>query len=176
MRLSLYILTFVFFVSCKTSKTEVEYLNKTQISEYYDSGEIKSIGAIDDFHKEFNNFRVGFWREFYKNGNLKSEGNYKLDTYKQCCTGGICDGYYSYKYGEWKYYHENGNLKAKGTYRIGKKNKKTNCEEGDEINFGYITNFWIFYDVNGNEIKPSEKEISVIENSSYLDEFEMSKY
>ena len=176
MRLSIYILTFVFFVSCKTSRAEVEYLNKTEISEYYDSGEIKSVGSIDAFHKEYNNFRVGFWREFYKNGNLKSEGNYKLDTYKQCCTGGICDGYYSYKYGEWKYYFENGNLKAKGTYRIGKKHKKTSCEGGDEINFGYITNSWIFYDIKSNEIKPSDKDILEIENSSYLDQFDMSKY
>ncbi|WP_291139191.1 toxin-antitoxin system YwqK family antitoxin [Flavobacterium sp. UBA7663] len=176
MRLPLYMLTFLFFVSCRTSRTEVEYLNKTEISEYYDNGEIKSIGAIDYFHKEFNNFRVGFWREFYKNGNLKSEGNYKLDTYKQCCTGGICNGYYSYKYGEWKYYHENGNLKTKGTYRMGKKHKKTSCEGGDEINFGYITNSWIFYDINENEIKPSQEDILEIENSSYLDEFQMSKY
>ena len=104
------------------------------------------------------------------------EGNYKLDTYKQCCVSGFCDGYYSYKYGEWKYYHENGKLKAKGTYRIGKKHKKTSCEGGDEINFGYVTNNWKFYDVDGNEIKPSEKDILEIENSSYLDEFEMSKY
>ena len=60
MRIPSFILIFVFFVSCKTSRTHSENLNKTEFSEYYDGGEIKSLGSIDDFHKEF-----------YKNGNLK---------------------------------------------------------------------------------------------------------
>ncbi len=176
MKSSFFLFSLILFLSCKTSSIEVNHLKENEITLFYDTREVKNIGVIDAFHKEYNNFRVGFWKEFHKNGKLKSEGNYKLDTYKQCCVSGFCDGYYSYKYGEWKYYHENGNLKAKGTYRIGKKYKKTSCEGGDEINFGYVTNNWNFYDTNGNEMKPSEKDILEIENSSYLDEFDMSKY
>ena len=56
-----------------------------------------------------------------------------------------------------------------------KKNNKTSCEGGDEINFGYITDTWIFYDVNSNKIKPSEKDILEIQNSSFLDEWDMKK-
>ena len=175
MRITIYILSFLLFVSCKTAQIKSELPSKNAITEYYESGEIKSVGAIDEFHKEFNNYRIEFWKEFNRNRNLKASGNYKLDTYTQCCTGGICDGFYSYKYGEWKYYYDNGKLKAKGTYRIGKKHKETSCEGGDEINFGFVTDSWIFYDNNGKEIEPTEKEIAEIENSSILDEWDMMK-
>ncbi|MCG2432117.1 toxin-antitoxin system YwqK family antitoxin [Aequorivita xiaoshiensis] len=175
MRNTLYILTFLLFVSCKTAQIKSELPIKNTITEYYESGEIKSVGAIDEFHKEFNNYRIGFWKEFYKNGILKASGNYKLDTYTQCCTGGICDGFYSYKFGEWNYYYDNGNLKANGTYKIGKKHKETSCEGGDEINFGFVTDSWVFYDKNGKKIIPTEKDISEIEKSSFIDEWDMGK-
>lgn len=175
LKLKIYILIFSCFFSCKTIQNEPELPKTNSITEYYESGEIKSIGAIDEFHKEFNNYRIGFWKEFYRNGILKASGNYKLDTYTQCCTAGICDGFYSYKYGEWKYYYDNGKLKAKGTYRIGKKYKETSCEGGDEINFGFVTDSWNFYDNNGKEIEPDEKDINEIEKSSFLDEWDMMK-
>ncbi len=98
-----------------------------------------------------------------------------MDTYTQCCTGGICDGFYSYKYGEWNYYHDNGKLKAKGKYRIGKKYKETSCEGGDKINFGFVTDSWNFYDNNGKEIEPTEKDIAEIEKSSFIDEWDRTK-
>jgi len=175
MRITIYILIFLLFVSCKTTQTKTELPIKNTITEYYKSGEIKSVGTIDDFHKEFNNYRIGFWKEFYRNGNLKASGNYKLDTYTQCCTGGICDGFYSYKYGEWNYYYDNGKLKAKGQYRIGKKHKETSCEGGDEINFGFVTNSWNFYDNKGKKSEPTEKDIAEIEKSSFIDEWDMMK-
>ena len=175
MRIIIYILTFLLFVSCKTTQTKLELLEKNIATEYYDSGEIKSVGTIEDFHKEYNNYRIGFWREFYRDGMLKESGNYKLDTYTQCCTGGICDGFYSYKFGEWSYYHQNGKLKAKGKYRIGKKYIKTSCEGGDEINFGFVSDNWKFYDENGNEITPTKNDIAEIEKTSILDEWNMTK-
>jgi antitoxin component YwqK of YwqJK toxin-antitoxin module len=175
MRNTIYILTLILFVSCKTVQNKSELPTKSTITEYYESGEIKSVGAVDEFHREFNNYRVGPWKEFYENGNLKAYGNYKLDTYTQCCTGGVCDGFYSFKYGEWNYYYDNGKLKAKGTYRIGKKHKETSCEGGDEIKFGFVTDSWKFYDTNGKEIKPTEKNIAEIEKSSFLDEWDMMK-
>ena len=175
MRITIYILIFPFFLSCKTTQTKSETPIKNTITEYYESGEIKSFGTIDSFHKEYNNYRIGLWKEFYRNGNLKSVGNYKLDTYTQCCTSGICDGFYSYKYGEWTYYYDNGKLKAKGKYRIGKKHKKTSCKGGDEINFGFVTDSWSFYNNSGKEINPTQKDIAEIEKTSILDEWDMMK-
>ena len=175
MNKTIYILIFLIIASCKTVQIESEFPKTNTITEYYKSGEIKSVGNIDDFNKEFNNYRIGFWNEFYKNGKLKSSGNYKLDTYTQCCTSGICDGYYSYKIGEWIYYHDNGKLKARGIYRIGKKHKETSCENGDEINFGFVTENWEFYDKNGMKTTASENDINEIEKSSFLDEWNMMK-
>tara|TARA_B100000795_G_scaffold264965_1_gene246161 strand:+ start:2284 stop:2814 length:531 start_codon:yes stop_codon:yes gene_type:complete len=175
MKITIYILTFLLFVSCKTVQIETELPKTNTITEYYENGQIKSVGNIDEFHKEFNNYRIGFWNEFHANGKLKASGNYKLDTYTQCCTGGICDGFYSYKYGEWIYYYDDGQLKAKGIYQIGKKNKETSCEGGDEINFGFITDSWKFYSNSGKEIKPTKKNIEEIEKSSFLDEWDMRK-
>lgn len=48
--------------------------------------------------------RDGRFEEFYKNGNLASEGNYD---------DGLEEGY-------WKDYHENGKLAAEGYYSKGK--------------------------------------------------------
>lgn len=175
MRISIYILTFLLFVSCKLTQIKSEVPPENIITEYYESGEIKSVGTIDDFHKEFNNYRIGFWKEYYRNGNLKSTGNYKLDTYTQCCTGELCDGFYSYKYGEWNYYYDNGKLKAKGKYRIGKKHKQTNCEGGDMIKFGFVTDSWNFYNSKGKSINPSQKYINEIEKLSFIDEWDMRK-
>ena len=175
MKITIYILIFLVLGSCKAVQIEADSPKTNPVVDYYKTGQIKSIGNIDDFFKEYYNYRIGFWNEFYENGKLKSSGNYNLDTYTQCCTGGICSGFYSYKYGEWNYYYDNGNLKAKGKYRIGKKHKETSCEGGDEINFGFVTDSWIFYDKDGNKIIPTEKDISEIEKSSFIDEWDMRK-
>ncbi|MDP2160197.1 MAG: hypothetical protein Q8K02_06925 [Flavobacterium sp.] len=137
--------------------------------EYYQNGKIKSVTNTDIL----TGLRIGFWNEFYENGQLKESGNYKLDSYKQCCTAGLCDEFYSYKFGEWLYYHQNGKLKAKGIYKIGTKNRNTSCEGGAEINFGFVTDNWKFYDENGNEIKPNSNEINEIEKSSYITEWDL---
>lgn len=174
MKIRYYFIISICFFSCKS--TEIQYdLYKTNTKvEYYDNGKVRSVGNIEDFFAKDYAFRIGLWSEFYRNGSLKESGHYKFDTYIQCCTSGICDGYYSYKIGEWIYYHENGNVKAKGIYRIGKKHKNTSCESGDKINFGYITEDWKFYNVMGKEIKPTRNDIAEIEKSSVLDELDMS--
>ena len=172
MKILLYLLLIFSVLSCGCSKTNSELAKTNTKVIYYPNGKIKSVGNTDDFTKEF---RIGYWNEFYENGQLKESGNYNLDTYKECCTAGICDGYYSYKIGEWLYYYENGKLKAKGTYKIGKKAKNTNCGINAEINFGYVTESWIFYDSNGNQIKPNSDNINEIEKSSYINQFDMVK-
>jgi len=169
------VIIFIFsvIVSCKSVQDNSEPPQTKMIVDHYKNGQIKSVGEEDVRFKDFQ-FRIGHWKEFYENGQLRESGNYELGTYKQCCTLGICDAFYSYKIGEWTYYHPNGQLKAKGTYEIGTKHKKTSCQGGDEINFGYVTDSWVFYDEDGMEIIPKENEIAEIEGSSVLDEWDMN--
>ena len=61
-------------------------------------------------------------KEYYDNGNLKSEGNFSL--YSDCISNINCSGcpecllpVYR-KNGKWKYYYENGKLKKEGNYII----------------------------------------------------------
>jgi len=173
MKIRYFYIILVLIFGCKSAKVESDLPKTNTKVKYHDNGVVKSIGNVEDFFAEHYSYRIGLWSEFYKNGKLKESGNYKLDTYIQCCSSGLCDGYYSYKIGEWVYYHENGNLKAKGVYRIGKKHKETNCEDGDKIYFGYVTDEWKFYDKNGTEIKPTKNDIAEIEKSSFLDEWDM---
>lgn len=172
MRTTIYILLIFCLLSCSSSKANYELVKINTKVIYYPNGKIKSIGNTDDFTKEY---RIGHWNEFYENGQLKESGYYNLETYQECCISGICDAYYSYKIGEWLYYHENGKLKAKGTYRIGKKLKKTNCGNNVEINFGYVTKSWLFFDKEGNQITSNSDDISEIEKSSYINQFDIMK-
>lgn len=172
MKISPYTVLFLLMAfSCKSAKLESEHVKINTKTNYYENGFVKSVGNLDS--ELLLRGKIGLWNEFYENGKLKESGIYKSDFYTDCCTGGLCDMVYSYKVGEWNYYHKNGKLKAKGIYGIGKKNIETSCEGGDEIRFGYITENWKFYDLNGNEIRPTNKQISEIEKSSYSTEWEL---
>ena len=57
--------------------------------------------------------------------------------------------------------------------KIDKKHIETTCEGGDEINIGFLNENWKFYDKNGTQIKPTEKEIKEIEESGIVDEFDV---
>ena len=66
-------------------------------------------------------------KEYYDNGNLKSEGKWKSLTDCTSIGGPIdcqgdgcveCVGPTKRKTGLWKYYFDNGNLKMKGSYQI----------------------------------------------------------
>ena len=171
MKSTLYILILFILFSCKSSKLSLELTKVNTKVEYYQNGKVKNVVNTDSL----TGLRIGFWNEFYENGQLKESGNYKLDSYKQCCVAGLCDEFYSYKFGEWVYYHQNGKLRAKGIYKIGKKNRNTSCEGGAEINFGFVNENWKFYNENGNEIKPNSNDIAEIEKSSYLTEWDLIK-
>tara|TARA_B110000238_G_C15852571_1_gene321691 strand:- start:92 stop:607 length:516 start_codon:yes stop_codon:yes gene_type:complete len=170
MKQSIILILILISFNCKT----VEKVSEKNAKEYYKTGELKATGLIEEDFSKYSNYRKGLWKEFYKSGKQKESGNYKLDTYTNCCTGGICETYYSYKYGEWLYYHENGKLKAKGIYKIIKKHKKTSCEGGNKINYGVIDNSWKFFDLKGNKIEPTEKNISEIQKRSVLDSWDMT--
>jgi len=136
MKTLIYILIAFMFLGCKTKKyvsdetldkyvkeldeLHSEYVKNSFQIKFYGNGFTKSIGKINpDFFS--NAARIGLWSEFYENGRLKESGEYKTDSYVNCCIAGPCDIIYSYKIGEWNYYHENGQLRAKGIYKIDKK-------------------------------------------------------
>lgn len=187
MRTFIYFLTLFIIFGCKTNRVvtnknldtyvkeldqlQSEYIENSFKIEFYNNGFTKSIGKINpDFLS--NAARIGVWSEFYENGKLKETGEYKTDSYVNCCFTGPCDVIYSYKFGEWNYYHDNGKLRAKGVYRIDKKHIDTSCKGGDEINIGFLNKNWKFYDKTGTEITPTEKEIQEIQESGIVSEFD----
>ncbi len=172
MKVPLYIFITVLLFGCKSIPIEKEHIDKRTEIDFYETGFIKSIGLIDsnDFSKAA---RIGLWTEFYDNGKLKETGEYKNSTYVNCCIAGPCDITYSYKVGEWKYFHENGQLKAQGVYKIDKKHIDTTCEGGDEIYVGYLNAGWEFYNKDGTQMTPTDKEIKEIEESGIIDEFDL---
>ena len=108
----------------------VELVKLDVKTDYYDNGNVKVVATYKDdlpegIRREYSEegeivssyiFKHGiiigkgiitekgekdsYWREFYDQGNLKAEGNYKNDI----------------KTGEWKYYHKNGNLEQIGLF------------------------------------------------------------
>lgn len=162
----------LFLFNCKSAIDKNIKEDKIIEINYYDNGFIKSIGQIDSTYYT-KAARVGFWCEFYENGKLKSAGEFKTSSYVNCCIAGPCNIIYCYKTGNWCYYFENGNLKAKGVYEIKSKWINTSCDGGDEINFGFVTKSWIFYDKKGSQINPSENDIKEIEDSGIINEFDM---
>src|SRR5690606_32301202 len=106
MKTFIYILIVFMFLGCKTKKhvsdetldkyvkeideLHSEYVKNSFKVEFYDNGFTKSIGKINP---EFltNAARIGLWSEFYENGKLKETGEYKTDSYVNCCIAGPCD-------------------------------------------------------------------------------------
>ncbi|MBU2995489.1 hypothetical protein KO500_03555 [Cellulophaga baltica] len=76
-------------------------LAKTYTKNYYDSGELKSEGWIDD------NSKSGYWLFYYKNGKVSEQGHYKNNKK---------DAY-------WHYFSKHGKPTKAGNYIKGKKSK-----------------------------------------------------
>ncbi|MBF9254848.1 hypothetical protein I2I11_16215 [Pontibacter sp. 172403-2] len=104
----------------------------------YESRKVKAIGnyALADDNTS-SNLKAGYWKEYHENGNLKSEGNYKLGSFLQCCTGGLCSDYYMYRDGKWKYYNEKGELEYEVEFIPSRLHVKTSCGS-DSLTFGLI--------------------------------------
>jgi len=101
---------------------------------------------------ETSRYKIGIWKEYYDNGQIKEEGKYLIGRYVQCCLSGPCLRYYNYKVGKWKYYYQNGILELEGNYKIKKLWIDTNCG-GDYIKYGVLDSDTKFYDQSGNRIK-----------------------
>lgn len=101
------------FVSCFT------YAQKLH-KEYYDNGQLKSVGQQKGLKKGEREIysissregikyedekKVGEWKFYYKNGQLSSIGSYRDEK----------------RIGEWKFYYENGQLRSEGKFKNDKR-------------------------------------------------------
>ncbi|WP_345003681.1 hypothetical protein [Snuella lapsa] len=85
-----------------------------------------------------SDLRVGYWKEYSENGNLKMEGHYKLSSYLGCGVGGLFRAFIYYRTGLWKIYDDSGNLKYELTFEPTELHVNTTCEGGDKLLFGII--------------------------------------
>ena len=102
-------------------------------------GTLLGFGRLAMYDKEISEIKVGFWKEFYSNGKLKSEGNYKIGSYIDCCMGGSCRSFYNYRAGNWKYYNKKGEFDFSVVYTPTSLHINTRCEEGDSLVYGLIS-------------------------------------
>lgn len=112
-----------------------------------------------DFKGDINQY----WKEFYKSGELKSEGEMIFKSFTQCCTAGPCEMPYGYKVGFWRYYFRNGKLKSKGNYSTQIYNFPTSCKGGDDILIQKVSSNWKNFDINGKDIKISKDILRELE-------------
>jgi len=120
---------------------------------------------VHDEEGENTFLKVGEWIEYYEDGELKSIGTYAVGDYIQCCTAGPCREYYNYKVGQWEYRYPSGRMKAKGIYDIADWHIKTSCEGGDLMKFGRINAEWEIYYTSGEKVDSLEryrKELEVV--------------
>ena len=103
-----------------------------------EEGKIVGKGRLAIHDNETSNLKVGNWKEYDQSGILISEGNYKIGSFIDCCTGGACKSFYYYREGLWKYYSKNGDLKYELIYTPTKLKVDTRCQGGDKLLFGLI--------------------------------------
>lgn len=112
-----------------------------------------SIGftVLDPF-MEYHNRKIGEWKGYYSNGQLKFIGKYAMGATTTCQFAGPTISGYSFKRGEWIYFYVNGQIEAKGTYLPYTKSYNHNCGE-DAHYVSYPDSNWHYWNENGIEIK-----------------------
>ena len=110
-------------------------------TDYYENGQIKSEGNYKDGELD------GKWTSYYENGQIEEEGNYK-----GCCT--IYGN--SFLDGMWTYYHSTGWIKLEEHWKDGKRHgKSTYYHENGQIRIeGFFQNGeyydkWNYYQEDG---------------------------
>lgn len=76
------------------------------VSEYYDNGKMKNLSSnviINVKNGSYSGGRIGDYKEFYENGNLKLQGQYQTNK----------------RVGLWQWYHENGEFNTETDYKEG---------------------------------------------------------
>ncbi len=115
---------------------------------------------------ETSKYKIGLWKEFYENGQLKKEGKYLIGRYLQCCNLGPCLRYYNYKVGKWKYYYKDGTLELNGNYSIKRMWIPTSCG-GDYIKYGILDSDTKFYDRSGERIRKKNDSLKLNYEKEY---------
>ncbi len=100
----------------------------SSIEEFYDNGKLKKHYNYNIEGEELDGELDGEWKEYYKNGHLKTLGMYSIILFPPFNQTGKND--------TWKYYHKNGKLRM-----IGK------LDNGEKLGE------WKEYDENGNLLK-----------------------
>lgn len=77
--------------------------------------------------------RVGKWRYFYDNGDVRAELTYGLASYTECCAGGLCEQPYEVILGEVRIFAPDGRVTYDGPARNERRVLHTNCEGGDDV-------------------------------------------
>ena len=88
---------------------------------YFDNGKVKYEGIF------LQNFKTGWWKEFYESGKIKSEGSYVIDGNIRIAINTLMpknklessDSVLSLYDGFWKTYYESGKLESIGEYKNG---------------------------------------------------------
>lgn len=109
-----------------------------------ETGQIIAEGQCAVYNKTTTNIRVGSWTEFHDNGKIKTQGQYKIGTYIECCVGGYCRAFYFYRTGQWKYFDSKGNIEYELEFTPEKLKVDTRCGD-DTLTFGLIKNIPIKY-------------------------------
>jgi hypothetical protein len=130
---------------------------------WYNDTVIKAIGyfAADKENKK-SEYKIGLWKEFYENGNIKSIGNYGMQYLLLSYSSGQAIVYNEYKTGEWIYYYENAQVKAKGRYKI----VRTPVSTGVDNQFTkapVTTEDWLFYSSDGKPLANKKEVIGEVE-------------
>jgi TonB family protein len=125
-------------------------------NDYYKNGNIQMTGI---YTNKKGTLREGFFKYFFENGNVKSEGNYIKNehngNWKNYLENGTLDSEGEYvkgkKNGDWIWLTENGKICAKENYI---KNKRINYmfldEEGKEVEISRAEHFASFQDGDAN--------------------------
>lgn len=125
-------------------------------NDYYKNGNIQMSGT---YVNKKGTLKEGFFKYFFENGNLKSEGNYLKNEqngkWKNYLENGTLDSEGEYlkgkKNGDWIWHSENGKICAKENYI---KNKRINYkffdEEGKEVDITSAEHLASFQDGDAN--------------------------
>lgn len=122
-------------------KGEVDYTyNKGRYTEYYPTGEIKSVGPKSGAKS------VGLWKYYYKDGSVQAEGLYqngkRIDNWMFYHQNGKPSAIGNYNAGkaegDWVYYYDNGQVSSKGSFMNGRKSGFWGLFYEDGVNKGEV--------------------------------------
>ena len=114
-----------------------------------------------------SNIKIGLWTEYYTDGQIKSQGNYKINSYLKCCVSCPCRHFYNYKIGVWKYFYQNGQVKMTGNYRTKKEHIRKGCIKGEKIFNSHIKKSWVYYNDKGEKIKLTNEIVYELNNANH---------